>query len=134
MIGPSKTIGMCVTESRPPVRRTLVLLALAALLAGCNFGLGQPGITMGNYNRIHKGMTMAEVKAVLGPPRSSMYTEGDTTFEDPHPGQPDVTPGRRYHWQWFTQDRPLESLHIWVDFEGGSVIDSGASRSKIDPT
>ena len=112
-------------------RRLLLLGTFVLLVAGCT--LGKPGITPGNYDRVRVGMTMAQVKAILGPPTSSMYLEGNAVHEDPHPGQPDATPGRRYHWQWSTQYQPLKSLDIIVEFVDGRVVSKDEVRGDIDP-
>jgi hypothetical protein len=109
--------------------RAIALLPFALLLVGC----GGPGVTPDNYDRVQKGMTMAEVKAILGPPRSSMYTEGTTSMEDSKPGQSSPKPGRRYVWQWYTQHKHLESLDIIVEFDDDKVVSKQDSRSKIDP-
>jgi hypothetical protein len=110
--------------------RTSALVLFVLLLAGC----GQPpGVTLANYDRLEKGMTMAEVKAILGPPRSSMYTEGAGGMEDPAPGQSSPKPGRRYVWQWYTQHQPMESLDIIVEFDDDKVVQKQENRSKIDP-
>jgi len=109
--------------------RLSLFLLLVLLLAGC----GGPGVTLDNYNRIERGMTMAEVRAILGPPRSSMYREGAGAVEDPKPGQSQPKPGRHYVWQWYTQHKYMESLDIIVEFDDDKVVNKQESRSKIDP-
>jgi outer membrane protein assembly factor BamE (lipoprotein component of BamABCDE complex) len=104
-------------------------LLLSLLLAGC----GGPGVTLDNYNRIEKGMTMAQVKAILGTPRSSMYREGNGGMEDARPGESQPKPGRHYVWQWYTQHKYMESLDIIVEFDDDKVVSKEESRSKIDP-
>src|SRR3954447_26299398 len=114
--------------------RTTVLLALGLLVLGCNRKPPPPGISLENYERVKEGMTMEEVRAILGPPLSSMYSQGEVVFQDARPGQSEPKPGRRCSWQWFTQHRHLESLSIVVLFDGeGRVVSKRESRSKIDP-
>src|SRR4051812_40760672 len=54
-------------------KRYLAVAGLLAILVGAGFGLGmilmppdEPGITKANFDRIEKGMTRAEIIAILG--------------------------------------------------------------------
>jgi hypothetical protein len=46
-----------------------ILAACVCLTLGIYALLPQQGVTKGNFDRIEKGMTMAQVKAILGEPR-----------------------------------------------------------------
>src|SRR5262245_397037 len=126
--------------------RAVALLALGLVCVGCQqnqsptaspnqnpAGPPTPGITLENYDRVREGMTMAEVKAILGPPLSSVYKDGSAVWQDDRPGQSDPKPGREYVWQWFAQHKHLESLDIYVVVDGDKVKSKRESRSKIDP-
>jgi hypothetical protein len=121
--------------------RTVLLLALAVAVLGCDDrpppapqGQVKPGITPENFARLRKGMTPDEVKAILGPPSSSMYLEGNAAWQDPHPGETKHLVGKkRVHWQWSTQIRHLEGYDVVVDFEDGKASSLTQQTSVIDP-
>jgi hypothetical protein len=113
-----------------PSVRTTALLLCGLLLPGCG---GTPGVTLANYDRVQKGMTMDEVRAILGPPRSSRYADGTGSVEDSKPGVSSPKPGRQYTWQWYTQHKHLESLDILVTFDDDKVVSKEKGTSAIDP-
>jgi len=66
-------------------RRRLVLFALPVALmllgvVGWVLWYPPPGITLENAERIHQGMTLAEVEALLGGPAGDYRTPGATKF------------------------------------------------------
>jgi hypothetical protein len=95
-------------------------------------------VTQANYDRIHKGMTCAEVEALLGPPGDYRTGLGETGFVPPDgntqhiywiPDSPDLCDPPPKLWT----DDPL----LWVGWESDSfgisiaVDDSGSVVDKL---
>jgi hypothetical protein len=67
-------------------RRLRWAVGLAVLLAAGAFVLWPqpitPGLTRGNFNRVHVGMTLSEVISILGPPYGSGTEGGNVSNPD----------------------------------------------------
>jgi len=71
-------------QGHPMSRRRLIILSIGAI-AVVSIGLGilavlppQPGVTKANFDRIEKGMTLADVEAILGSESMSHFDHGES--------------------------------------------------------
>jgi hypothetical protein len=89
----------------------LFLTALTLSLSGC----GGSKITKGNYDKITKGMTEAEVEAIIGKGevKASASFDGPKTQSNPPPGLP--TSSKAIFWKSGGSE-----IVIW--FQDGKVI------------
>ena len=101
---------------------TGVLVVLAVLLAiGIPAFLPPtPGVTYANYSRVEKGMTRAEVEALLGKPDKVEALLG----------KPDMVAAPT-RWSWDSADAD----HLWINFdENGRVEHSAWNATPEDRT
>jgi hypothetical protein len=97
-------------------KRLLLVLAALAVLAVVGTWVLWPRperVTRENFARIRKGLSAAEVEAILGPCHA---------FEAP---RPDGHSG----WAWFSADDPPEWFSVEFD-ASGSVEETSAERAK----
>jgi hypothetical protein len=86
-------VGVLVPRPAPPVRATRE-----------KFGL------------VHKGMTLAEVTTILGPPGN--YASGPTHLSGPASGRDLGPTGEAWsHYDWYS-----DTFDFWVEFDGSGVV------------
>src|SRR5207248_1740181 len=111
-----------VRNGKPQMPRWVFLLGVGIALVGAAFQatsalVWHPAVTRANARRIRPGLTLAEVKALLGRPPDRAITEEDITW-DPVPGS-HLRDAEPIFWSWDAKD-------------GGNIlVEVGANRRAL---